>query len=109
MSHEMIGLNHNGEEIAYVRFTMNDFYANIIYDLFDAQEHNGGVSGKGYAEIYSFREVKNACKTFDHLIEQLCSKFDEDVIPWQLKEIKKFLTQCLLTAEKEENVSICYF
>src|SRR5690625_1517613 len=108
MSHEIIGFNKKGEEIAYVRFTMNDYYAHIVYDLFDAHEHNGGPSGRGYTEVYSLQQVQKAFNSFNTLTNELSEVIDFESTPWQLDHIFKFLHRCLFTAENEKSISICY-
>ena len=109
MSHEMVGFNKSGEEVAYVRFTMNDYYALIVYDLFDAHKHNGGPSGKGHSETYPLSKVEEAFQSFNQLTNEFFNTENFDSIPWQHVDIQKFLNHCLFTAEKEKSVSICYF
>lgn len=105
----MVGFNKDGKEIAYIRFTMGDYNAHMLYDILDANEHNGGVSGKGASESYSLSQVKTAFNSYKELNDNgKSSNGHDDFSTWQQKEISKFLTSCINTAQKEKSVTICF-
>ncbi len=109
MSHEMVGFNTEGEEIAYVRFTMGDLNAHLLYDILDANEHNGGVSGKGASESYSLSQVEAAYNSYNDLNNNVkSSNGQNEFLTWQQKEISKFFNSCINTAQKEKIVTICF-
>ena len=60
MGHDISGINQSGEEIAYARFAMWNYNANILYDLLDAQNYNGGVSGIGDSVVFTRKQIEKA-------------------------------------------------
>lgn len=60
MGHDIYGYNKAGESIAYARFSMQNYNSYILYDILNAQEYNGGVSGIGNSLTLSKKEMEKA-------------------------------------------------
>lgn len=104
----MVAFNKNDEEISYLRFTMGDANAFLLYDLLDAHEYNGGVSGLGRSTAISLVQIEKAVHIYNSAIEQQPYDESNEFRNWQHNEIVNFLENCLKTAKKEKNVQVLF-
>ncbi|MDV2583328.1 hypothetical protein [Alkalibacillus haloalkaliphilus] len=105
MGHDIFGYNHAGRKIAYARFSMSNYNADVLYKVLDSQEHNGGVSGVGARSTFSVHQMDHALQEFIHSHENKYSLSGNDPDNVQIKE---FLENCLETARKEGEVEVCF-
>lgn len=92
--------------IAYLRYTMWDPSSYEIYELLDAEDYHGGVSGTGTSSDFTHLQVEKARSTY--IKDQgIASGHNKDEFP-KLNEILEFLAGCLKITEKEQTVEI-YF
>lgn len=104
MGHDIYGINKTGKDIAYARFSMWNYNASILYRLLDADEFHAGVSGCGRSTIISKQQLEKAMSDYKKTFgKKEISKTDID-----LKQILKFIEQCLSTAHEEGSVTV-YF
>lgn len=108
MSHEMVGFNKKKEEIAYLRFSMGNPAALIVYDLLDAQEYNGGVSGIGNSLTVPYLKITSALKNYQILVDSVKVETINEFTKSQLEEIAEFLQQCVKTANEEKAVEVMF-
>ena len=109
MSHDIYGCNNVREEIAYVRFTMNDPMAFEFYKLFDALDYYAGVSGCGGSATIPLQQVEKALAKYNSLLNNdPYFQSDNEFLTWQRNEILKFINSCLESARKDGNV-VVYF
>ena len=60
MGHDIYAIKEK-QEISYLRMSASEELMQMIfYDIFDAQEFNGGVSGNNQSKEYSFTDVTRA-------------------------------------------------
>ena len=104
----MVVFNKNDEEISYLRFTMGDMYAFLLYELLDAHEYNGGVSGIGRSTAISLQQIEKAIYVYDSIVEQQPYDESNEFKNWQHNEIVNFLENCLKTAKTEKNVKVLF-
>jgi hypothetical protein len=100
MGHDISGYNKAGEEIAYARFSMGNYNANILYSLLDANNYNAGVSGSGDISTFSMQQIEKALNTYKELYNNGDSLSESQIL--------NFILNCLATAQKEESVKV-YF
>ena len=108
MGHDISGFNKAGEEIAYARFSMGNYNADILYSLLDADQYNGGVSGIGDNAAFSIQQIEKALDAYNQLFGNSDSPSESNNLPWDQKRILNFILNCLATAKKEESVRICF-
>ncbi len=108
MGHDISGYNKAGEEIAYARFSMGNYNAAILYSLLDADQFNAGVSGSGGGSTFSIQQIKKALNTYSQFSDNDNSLSDDDSLTWDEKQIKRFILNCLATAQKEGSVKILF-
>lgn len=104
----MVAFNKNDEEISYLRFTMGDSNAFLLYDLLDAHEYNGGVSGLGKSTAISLEQIEKAVQTYNFIRDQHSYDESNEFGIWQHNEIAIFLENCLKTAKIEKNVRVLF-
>ncbi|WP_044022423.1 hypothetical protein [Bacillus sp. SG-1] len=109
MSHEMLGRNKAGEEIAYARFSMRNYNAFILYDLLDAQVFNAGVSGSGNSSTFSNLQMEKALNAWKRLYGNNDSVSANGAENWDRKQINNFILSCFKTAQKEGSVNVSFF
>ncbi|WP_180271643.1 hypothetical protein [Fredinandcohnia onubensis] len=102
MSHDILGYDKAGEEIAYARFSMGNYNATILYDLLDANNYYAGVSGSGDSSNFSIKQIENALNSYDQLYKHSLPA------SWDQKQILLFLQNCLATARKEGSVAVFF-
>jgi hypothetical protein len=107
MSHEMVGWNKAGEEVAYARFSMSNSNAFVLYDLLDAHKFNAGVSGSGDGSDYSPGQMEKALNAWKHLYGTK-SKATNGAENWDGKQINEFIVNCLKTSYKEGSVKVVF-
>jgi hypothetical protein len=105
MGHDISGFNKAGEEIAYARFSMSNRNAIVLYSLLDAHKYYAGVSGCGDSCDFSIKQFEKALDSYKQLYH---TPPKSDSLHWDQKQIHKFLTNCLRTAQKEGSVEV-YF
>ncbi|MFP5115515.1 hypothetical protein ACSU64_24495 [Bacillaceae bacterium C204] len=108
MGHDISGFNKAGEEIAYARFSMGNYNAQILYSLLDANHYNAGVSGIGDVSTFSIQQIEKALNAYNQLFDNKDSRLESDDLSWDKKQILNFILNCLATAKKEENVRVCF-
>lgn len=109
MGHDIYGQNKAGEAIAYIRFTMRDSCAYTFYHLLDATDCYAGVSGSGDSKTLSLPQMEKALEAKNELFnEDFSRQPKDDFLVWQQKEIQKFITSCLETAQKEGSVKVLF-
>lgn len=108
MGHDILGFNRAGEEIAYARFSMENYNATILYNLLDANNYYAGVSGSGDSSTISKQQMEKALNTYNQLYDNDDSLSESDLLSWDKKQISDFLLNCLATAKKEGSVGV-YF
>ncbi|MCL7745565.1 hypothetical protein [Halalkalibacter alkaliphilus] len=107
MGHDIEGYNKSGEEIAYARFSMGNDNATILYDLLNANDYDGGVSGVGDSSSFSIQQIEKALNEFKQLYDKGDSTLPQnDFLDWDQKQILNFIESCFRTAQKE-GVSEC--
>ncbi|WP_261134378.1 hypothetical protein [Bacillus sp. Marseille-Q3570] len=107
MGHDISGFNRAGEEIAYARFSMGNFYASILYSLLDAEDYNAGVSGSGASSTFSTQQIEKALNAGKELFNNEGSSLSEGD-SWDQKQILNFVRNCLTTAKKEGSVRVSF-
>lgn len=110
MGHDIYSYNQEGEILQQVRFTMGDAYAPLFYDLFDAQQYNGGVSGVGATMMLSTSQVEKALERYLQIADYafLYQNNKGEILDWQQKEIVKFIETCLEIAREEGEVKVAF-
>lgn len=109
MGHDIYGYNKAGESIAYARFSMQNYNAYILYDILNAQEYNGGVSGIGGSLTLSKKAMEKAWKDYEQLFSSENDHFTEDkFLLWDKKQIREFMINCLAEAKKEGRVVVFF-
>lgn len=103
MGHDISGYNKAGKEIAYARFSMGNYNSIILYNLLDANQYYAGVSGSGDSSTFSLHQIQKALNDYNQLYDHSLSESD-----WDLKQILKFIKNCLVTAQKEGSVRVCF-
>jgi hypothetical protein len=106
MSHEMLGCNRAGEEVAYARFSMRNSNAFVLYDLLEAHQFNAGVSGSGNSLSYSPLQMEKALNSWKRLYGK--SQPKNGTVNWDGKQINDFIVNCLKTAHKEGSVKVVF-
>ena len=110
LSHDIYLYNKAGNIISHVRFTMGDVNAIWFYDLFDAQECNGGVSGLGRTMTLLHPQMENAYKKHTQSIDQgYIRTGNQRFDTWQQNEILKFLINGIETAKVEGKAVVGFF
>lgn len=104
----MVAFNQNDEEIGYLRFTMGDPSAFLLYDLLDSNEYNGGVSGLGKSTIISLQQIEKAVQTYNLTKDRQSYSDISEFRIWQYNEIANFLDSCLKTAKIENNIVVLF-
>jgi hypothetical protein len=108
MSHDIVGYNKAGEEIAYARFSMGNYYATILYSLLDANDCNSGVSGSGDSSNFSIQQMEKALNAYMQLYPYDASLSENDFLDWDQKQILNFIENCFATAQKEGSVRVLF-
>ncbi|WP_077324245.1 hypothetical protein [Virgibacillus siamensis] len=109
MGHDISSYNKEGQEVGYVRFTMGDSVAPLLYDLLDSNEYYAGVSGSGGVATLTSDQVENAMKRYNQLYDkELSKKGSDDFRAWQQDEIMKFISNCLKTTREEGAVRVFF-
>ncbi|MGM0845098.1 MAG: hypothetical protein ACQEUT_08985 [Bacillota bacterium] len=108
MSHEMLGCNREGEEVAYARFSMGNSNAFVLYDLLDAHHYNAGVSGSGKSHSYSPLQMEKAFNGWKKLYGKK-SQSESGAANWDGKQINEFILNCFKTAQKEGSVKVLFY
>ena len=103
MGHDISGYNKQGEEIAYARYAIGNGNSEKLYNVLDAWEYYGGVSGLGQSAKYNVRQIEQAIEKFKAI------NWD-NIEDWEYEKnkLERFLNNCLETAKREGEVSI-YF
>jgi hypothetical protein len=110
LSHDIYLYNKAGNIISHVRFTMGDVNAIWFYDLFDAQECNGGVSGLGRTMTLLHSQMENAYKKHTQSNDQGYMRTgNERFDTWQQNEILTFLKNGIETAKVEGKAVVGFF
>lgn len=104
----MVAHNKSEEEIGYLRFTMGDLNAFLLYDLLDANDCNGGVSGLGKSRTIFLEQIEKAVQTYNSNWEHQTHDESNEFIMWQHHEIINFLEKCLEAATKEDSVEVVF-
>ncbi|GAA0453490.1 hypothetical protein [Alkalibacillus silvisoli] len=105
MGHDILGYDQSGKQIAYARFSMSNYNADVLYNVLDSEEHNAGVSGAFARSNFSVQQIELALRKFIQSHENKYSLKGNDPDNVQ---IKKFLENCLEIAEKEGKVEVCF-
>ncbi|MBO0992897.1 hypothetical protein [Bacillus sp. SD088] len=110
MGHDIYSYNQRGEILQHVRFTAGDIYAPWFYDLFDAHQYNGGVSGIGATLNLSSTQVEEALKRFMQIADHafLYENSKGEIFDWQQKSILTFIETCLKIAREEGEVEVTF-
>ena len=108
MGHDIYGFNKAGKEIAYARFSMENYNAIILYDLLDADDYYAGVSGSGDSSTFSIQQIEKAMNTYKQIFDNGDSPSESDSMDWDQKQILNFIRNCLATAQKDGSVEV-YF
>lgn len=106
MGHDIYGFNKSGEEIAYVRFSMWNDSAIILYRLLNANKCYSEFSGAGNSFTFSVEQMEKAMDSYNQLFENSHSKLIIDI--WDQKQIHHFIQNCLETARKEKSVTVFF-
>ncbi|WP_409252784.1 hypothetical protein V1502_02315 [Bacillus sp. SCS-153A] len=109
MSHEMLGRNKAGEEVAYARFSMRNYNAFILYDLLDANVFNAGVSGSGNSSSFTNLQMEKALNAWRKLNGNNDVLSQNGAENWDRKQINIFILNCFKTAQKEGSVNVSFF
>ena len=104
----MVVFNNQQEEVAYLRFSMGNPGALLVYELLDAEDFNGGVSGIGSSLTISLSKMEEALKIYQSLWNEEDLHKMNDFSKSLHKEIQQFLTQCVETAIKEKKVEVTF-
>jgi|SRR5690625_4678492 len=104
----MVVFNDKQEEVAYLRFSMGNPGAILVYELLDAEDFNGGVSGIGRSLTISLSKMEEALQTYQALWNEEDIQKMNDFSKNQHKEIQQFLTRCVETAIKEKKVEVTF-
>ncbi|WP_411953560.1 hypothetical protein ACKXGF_09795 [Alkalibacillus sp. S2W] len=104
MGHDIYGVNQSQQQIAYARFHMFNDSAHDLYQLLDAKECDGGVSGIGAKKTFSKQQIEQALSQ----LQKRLDRFNHQSIDLDDQQIKRFLTDCLETAEEEGQVDVCF-
>lgn len=102
MGHDILGHNKTGKEVAYARFGMGNYNATILYSLLDADNYNAGVSGSGDIATFSVQQMDKALNSYKQLYNH------GDSLSWDQKQILRFLSNCLATAQEEGSVTVFF-
>ncbi|WP_058306247.1 hypothetical protein [Gracilibacillus massiliensis] len=105
MGHDIYGINKKGEQIAYARFSMGNVNAFILYDLLNADEYNGGVSGIGGRCTFSLQELEKALHEFEQTFGTVATEEYDD---WDIRQIKEFIQNCLEVAKKQKSIDVVF-
>lgn len=105
MGHDISGYNKKGEEIAYARYSMSNYNADLLYRAFESNDSHGGVSGLGNDKVFILQDVENAKTFFSNLKD---SDFEGDV-EYEKEKLDKFIENCLETAKHEGFVRIGFY
>lgn len=109
MGHDIGLYNKAGNEIGYVRFSMNDVNSNLFYNVLDAGKYHAGVSGCGAVASFSLKQLKMALNKFNALKDEDFFRIgNENFQQWHRNEMLKFITTSLETAKKEGKVRVCF-
>lgn len=111
MGHDIFGKNKEGEQISYLRFGTSNHWSYDFYELFNAIECHGGVSGTGQVESYKITDVERALKAYQTIYEEeinspLENENEFDV--YDREQILVFIQSCLKTVREEGVVRILY-
>ncbi|MEK3806393.1 hypothetical protein MHB63_07345 [Bacillus sp. FSL H8-0547] len=107
MGHDICGYNQAGEEIAYLRFSMGNGHASIVYGVLDADEFNGGVSGTGSSSSFSMQQIEKALNEY-RKFWKINRIPESEFVKWEIKQIQDFLSISMSAAEKEGNVRVSF-
>ncbi|WP_456272485.1 hypothetical protein [Bacillus sp. AK031] len=107
MSHEMLGRNLAGEEVAYARFSMSNSNAFVLYSLLEAHHYNAGVSGSGNSLTYSPLQLEKALTAWKKIYGK-STQSKSGTVNWDGKQINGFIINCLKTAQKEGRVEVIF-
>lgn len=100
--------NKNGKEIGYLRFSMWDKTSESIYHIFNVQEFNGIVSGRGEQKTFFKQDVQQAIERY-HQTEIKHLKYENDkMTAWRRREFDKFMNSCETAIKHDGEVTI-YF
>lgn len=110
MGHDIYSYNQKGEILQQVSFTAGDIYAPWFYDLFDAHQYNGGVSGIGATLTLSPSQVEEALERFMQIADHafLYENSEGEIFDWQQKAVLKFIESCLEIAREEGEVEVAF-
>lgn len=109
MSHDILGYNKAGKEIAYARFSMGNPNAIILYNLLDANEYYAGVSGIGRETTFTIQQMEKAMDECNRFYKNVpISVLVSGISKWDKKQTVEFIEKCFNTAEKEGSVSIFF-
>lgn len=108
MGHDITLMNKDGDVISSVRFSAWDFNSKYFYDIFDAQDYNGGVSGYGQTVDYKVSEMRLAYSRYMK-IREYSFIYNHEQLEYQTKRrIDQFIKNGIEAAEKDGFVRICY-
>ncbi len=109
MSHEIYSRNKAGSEVGYIRFTMSDPNAGLLYALLDADEYHAGVSGTGGFATISVQQLEKALDEFKTIMIQNVDRVKNDqYLQWLEKEMLAFISGSLKTALEEGEVEVIF-
>ena len=108
MGHDMLLFNKKGTEIGYLRFSMWDRTSDVIYSIFNVEEFNGYVSGKGEQKTFSTLEVEKAFQRFLLEKKQQFTNSNNGFTTNRQQEIERFMFTCQEAVHKDGEVTI-YF
>lgn len=108
MGHDIYGINKNGEEVAYARFSMGNPNAIFLYTIMDADNYNAGVSGTGEVTTFSLQQMEKSWNAFKKYYSNTPLESDQEFEHWDEKQIFNFIRNCLTTAQKEGSVKVFF-
>lgn len=111
MGHDIYGVNKEGREISYIRFSMGNTTSYLFYEMFDAMKYHGGVSGIGQGETYTEHQVEQVLTSYQEMYGldvDVKLQFESDFESYEKKEMLTFIKKCLKTAKEEGAVTVLY-
>ncbi|RKQ34566.1 hypothetical protein [Oceanobacillus halophilus] len=108
MSHDMVGFNKAGKQIAHLHFSMGNSSAGILYVLLDAMDYHAGVSGTGDSTNLSIEKTEQALNKYQQIYVDGDTSQKDDFTIWEQNEILNFLLNCVTTAQKEGSVRVLF-
>lgn len=105
MGHDIYGFNKKREDVSYLRFKFSNPLANVVYEALDASDANGVVGGNGVERVYTLEGLQTGMEKIKEIDAFLSMVYQETI---ESHAAKRFLRDCIETAEEEGEVSILF-